>query len=37
VALRVAEAMTAAVGREIGGESQTYLSPVAQRGARVIG
>ena len=37
VALRVAEAMTAAVGREIGGKAQTYLSPVAQRGARVIG
>ena len=36
VAIRVAEAMTAAVAREIGGESQTYVSPVAQRGARVI-
>ncbi len=36
-ALRVADAMTAAVAREIGGESQTYVSPVAQRGARVIG
>ena len=36
-ALRVAEAMTRAVAREIGGESQTYVSPVARRGARVIG
>jgi homoserine kinase len=35
-ALRVADAMTAAVAREIGGESQTYVSPVAQRGARVV-
>jgi homoserine kinase len=37
VAVRVAAAMTAAVAREIGGESQTYVSAVARRGARVIG
>ncbi len=35
-AVRVADAMTAAVAREIGGESQTYVSPVARRGARVV-
>ena len=33
---RVAAAMTAAVRAEIGGEPQTYVSPIAGRGARVI-
>jgi homoserine kinase len=32
----VARAMTAAVKQYIGGEPQTYLSPIASRGARVI-
>ena len=35
-AARVAAAMTAAVGREIGGETQTYVSPIAPHGARVV-
>jgi homoserine kinase len=34
---RVAVAMTAAVKAAIGGESQTYVSPISPRGARVIG
>ena len=33
---RVAAAMTAAVEREIGGESQTYVSSIPSHGARVI-
>lgn len=33
---RVAAAMTAAVAREIGGESQVYVSSISSRGARVI-
>ena len=33
---RVAAAMTAAVRAEIGGESQTYVSPISTRGARVV-
>lgn len=33
---RVALAMTAAVAKEIGGESQVYVSPISSRGARVI-
>jgi homoserine kinase len=33
---RVAAAMTAAVAKEIGGESQVYVSSIATRGARVI-
>jgi homoserine kinase len=33
---RVAAAMTAAVGAEIGGEPQIYVSAIAPRGARVI-
>jgi hypothetical protein len=33
----VALAMTAAVKAAIGGESQTYVSPISTRGARVIG
>jgi homoserine kinase len=37
VADRVAAAMTAAVQREIGGESQTYVSSISSRGAHVIG
>jgi len=37
IADRVAAAMTAAVQREIGGESQTYVSSISSRGARVIG
>jgi homoserine kinase len=32
----VASAMTAAVAREIGGESQTYVSPISTHGARVV-
>ena len=32
----VAEAMTAAVRAAIGGRSQTYISPVASRGARIV-
>lgn len=36
VALRVADAMTAAVRAHIGGEPQTYISPVSPRGARVL-
>ena len=32
----VAAAMTAAVRQQIGGEPQTYVSPIAPRGARVI-
>jgi homoserine kinase len=35
-AAAVAAAMTAAVRRHIGGEPQTYVSPIASRGARVI-
>lgn len=35
-AVRVADAMTAAVRTHIGGEPQTYLSGVAERGARVL-
>jgi homoserine kinase len=33
---RVAEAMAAAVREQIGGEPETYLSPIAARGARVL-
>jgi len=33
---RVAVAMTAAVAKEIGGESQVYVSPISSRGAHVI-
>ena len=33
---RVAAAMTAAVQHHIGGEPQTYVSPIAPRGARVV-
>jgi len=36
VAALVAEAMTAAVRCAIGGESQTYVSPIAPAGARVV-
>jgi homoserine kinase len=36
IADRVAAAMTAAVQHEIGGESQTYVSSISSRGARVI-
>jgi homoserine kinase len=36
VARRVAIAMTDAVRRHIGGEPQTYVSPIASQGARVI-
>jgi homoserine kinase len=36
VALRVAPAMTAAVGKEIGVESQTYVSSISARGAHVV-
>ena len=36
VASRVAAAMTAAVRAHIGGEPQTYISPIASRGARVL-
>jgi homoserine kinase len=36
IARRVAEAMTAAVRTHIGGEPQTYVSPIASRGARVL-
>ncbi len=36
VAERVASAMTAAVAREIGGESQTYVSAISTRGAHVV-
>jgi hypothetical protein len=32
----VAEAMTAAVRSQIGGEPRTYVSPVSRRGARII-
>jgi homoserine kinase len=32
----VAEAMTAAVHREIGGTSQTYISSIARRGAHIV-
>jgi homoserine kinase len=35
-ATRVAAAMTAAVRAEIGGDVQTYLSPIASQGARVL-
>ncbi|MFI5177915.1 MAG: homoserine kinase [Vicinamibacterales bacterium] len=35
-AQRVAAAMTAAVKLHIGGEPQTYVSPIAPRGARVV-
>src|SRR5438552_4039680 len=34
---RVAVAMTAAVAKEIGGESQVYVSAISSRGAHVIG
>ena len=37
VADRVAAAMTAAVAKEIGGESQVYVSSISSRGAHVIG
>jgi homoserine kinase len=33
---RVADAMTAAVRAEIGGDVQTYMSPIASQGARVL-
>ena len=33
---RVAAAMTAAVRAEIGGDAQTYMSPIASQGARVL-
>jgi homoserine kinase len=36
VASRVAEAMRGAVRAQVGGEPQAYVSPIAQRGARVI-
>jgi homoserine kinase len=36
IAARVAEAMTRAVRTHIGGEPQTYVSEVAQKGARVL-
>jgi homoserine kinase len=36
VAAHVAAAMTAAVTRHIGGAPQTYVSPIAPRGARVV-
>ena len=36
IARRVARAMTAAVRAEIGGEPQTYVSPIALRGARIL-
>ena len=36
IAGNVAGAMTAAVAKHIGGESQTYISEVAEQGARVI-
>jgi homoserine kinase len=36
-ASRVAESMTAAVRAHIGGEPQTYVSPISPRGARVLG
>jgi homoserine kinase len=36
IARRVAEAMTAAVRAQIGGEPQTYVSAIASRGARVL-
>jgi homoserine kinase len=35
-AQRVAAAMGSVVAREIGGESQTYISPIAPHGARVV-
>jgi len=35
-ATRVADAMTAAVQAEIGGDVQTYMSPIASQGARVL-
>ena len=35
-ASRVAESMTAAVRAHIGGEPQTYVSPISPRGARVL-
>ena len=36
IAADVAAAMTAAVRREIGGEPQTYVAPVAHQGARIV-
>ena len=36
IASHVAEAMAAAVRTHIGGDPQTYISPVAQQGARVL-
>ena len=36
VARRVADAMTAAVRTHIGGEPQTYVSPIALQGARIV-
>ena len=36
IAARVAPAMTAAVRAQIGGEPQTYVSPIAAEGARVL-
>jgi homoserine kinase len=36
VAALVGEAMTSAVGTEIGGDSQTYISPIAHQGARIL-
>jgi len=36
IAARVAASMTAAVRAQIGGEPQTYVSPIAARGARVL-
>jgi homoserine kinase len=36
IAARVADAMTAAVRSEIAGDPQTYVSPIASRGARVL-
>lgn len=35
-ATRVADAMTSAVRAEIGGDVQTYISPIASQGARVL-
>jgi len=36
IAADVAAAMTAAVRREIGGDPQTYVAPVAHQGARIV-
>jgi hypothetical protein len=36
IARRVADAMTATVAAEIGGETGTFISPIPARGARVL-